>query len=143
MKVVFNSQSSTDTIIEAKSAWQNFLKGRMGKGKSLKELSVEFKKLQKEGKIDDKGNVTESAGPKSKKSKIKMNRPGGARRAANHYSREDLENDLSIHKKINDLEADIDDLREELKTSYSESQLEKILKEKKRIEEDEFYGDDE
>ena len=61
MKVVFVSNSSN--TVEAKSAWQNFLKGRMGKGKSLKELSVEFKKLKAEGKLDDEGNVVEAAGP--------------------------------------------------------------------------------
>jgi hypothetical protein len=66
MKIQFHTKSSsvdksTDTIIEAKSAWQNFLKGKMGKGKSLKELSVEFKKLKAEGKLDDEGNVVEAS----------------------------------------------------------------------------------
>lgn len=74
MKVHFHtkaSDASTDTIIEAKSAWQNFLKGRMGKGKSLKELSAEFKKLKADGKIDDQGNVTESSYVESSKDLVK------------------------------------------------------------------------
>ena len=134
MKVVFISNSNN--TIEAKSAWQNFLKGKMGKGKSLKELSVEFKKLQKEGKLDDEGNVIESGeslsiGGKKKKGASRLS-PGKSKKKkkSSYRSRnagmepvEKYKHDIKIKQEMLKLQEEVLVLRRKLLTSYSMKQL--------------------
>jgi hypothetical protein len=104
----------------------------MGKGKSLKELSVEFKKLKAEGKLDDEGNVVEASnltrnGLNKKKKKKRKDK----------YTPDDWMEDLETRKKMLKLHDEIEKLHRQLNTTYSMSKLVELLKKHEYLNDDE------